>query len=301
MLKAKIWSLTAISDNNLRLRLIPDVYFSARLIYSACMYHTLKRIMTLRSADYIQLEVFNDRRSEVGRRCRTCQKNEFGSNIVVISKELHTSHVGCPDFVLIDDVESGTRDLVRHVIEAESTKNQLCPIQASRESLPKVTKHHRRAKDHGGRVGLVRAHEVLCNVSATRLKERIFLIIKKQLKQVYSFRSYNPYPTNVAAWHDTRSTNESCTNIRDDRAVQVRHDHYVKLARLRDELHRAIIAQTSTRGFVGSRGYVRVVDNHVVSNDTRALILLRHFPESVKEESIAEFHDVRLVHASDFL
>ena len=38
-----------------------------------------------------------------------------------------------------------------------------------------MAKQHRCTQDHCGRVGLVCAHEVLGDVSAARLKERIFL------------------------------------------------------------------------------------------------------------------------------
>ena len=46
---------------------------------------------------------------------------------------------------------------------------------------------------------------------------------------------------------------------------------------------------------------LRVVNNHVVEFDTSRLVLLRDASESVKEQTISEFHDVGLVHASDFL
>lgn len=45
----------------------------------------------------------------------------------------------------------------------------------------------------------------------------------------------------------------------------------------------------------------RVVDDHVVVGNTGSLVLLGDLAESVEEEPITKFHDVRLVHTSDFL
>lgn len=48
-------------------------------------------------------------------------------------------------------------------------------------------------------------------------------------------------------------------------------------------------------------GCLRVVDNHVVKDEARGLVLLRNFSERVQEETITQFHDVGLVNTSDFL
>jgi hypothetical protein len=58
---------------------------------------------------------------------------------------------------------------------------------------------------------------------------------------------------------------------------QVGHDHDVKLLGFSDELH-------------GS-----VVDDHVAEGDSRALVLLGDFTTSFEEETVGQFHDVRLV------
>jgi hypothetical protein len=127
-----------------------------------------------------------------------------------------------------------------------------------------VTEHHGRAEDHRSRVGLVGVHDVLGNVTASRLEEGVVA-------------------ADVAAGDDARAADERSADVRHDRAVQVRHDHNVELLRLRDELHR------------------RVVDDHVVRGDARRLVLLRNAAERVQEEAVAELHDVRLVNARHLL
>ena len=47
--------------------------------------------------------------------------------------------------------------------------------------------------------------------------------------------------------------------------------------------------------------YSRIVNDHVVGSDTGALVLLRNLTEGVQEKTITKLHDIRLVHASDFL
>ena len=46
---------------------------------------------------------------------------------------------------------------------------------------------------------------------------------------------------------------------------------------------------------------VRVVDDHVVVLNARRLVFLSNFTEGVEEKTVAEFHDVGLVDASNFL
>ena len=50
----------------------------------------------------------------------------------------------------------------------------------------------------------------------------------------------NTYATDVATRDDTRSADKGSTNVRYDGTVKVRHNHYIKLPRLGDKLHRAV-------------------------------------------------------------
>jgi hypothetical protein len=49
--------------------------------------------------------------------------------------------------------------------------------------------------------------------------------------------SNGTYASNVATRDNARTTNEGSTNVRDNRAVKVRHDHHVELAGLSHKLH----------------------------------------------------------------
>lgn len=56
--------------------------------------------------------------------------------------------------------------------------------------------------------------------------------------------------SNVASRNNTRSTNKGSTDVRDDGAVKIGHDHDVELTRLRDKLHgsmRALLGQGTSK------------------------------------------------------
>ena len=127
-----------------------------------------------------------------------------------------------------------------------------------------VTKHHRGTEDHGRRVRLIRALDVHSGVTAARLVEGVLA-------------------ADVGAWHDAWATDQRGTDVRHNVTIQVgRHDH-VKLVRAADELHR------------------RVVDDHVIGLDTRALVLLGDATERVEEQTVTELHDIGLVDTGDLL
>ena len=44
-------------------------------------------------------------------------------------------------------------------------------------------------------------------------------------------------PPDVAAWHDARASNERGTDVGDDRAIEIGHNHDVELVGARDQLH----------------------------------------------------------------
>jgi hypothetical protein len=127
-----------------------------------------------------------------------------------------------------------------------------------------MTQHHGCTEDHGSGVGLVGAHDVGRNVTASRLEESVVT-------------------ADVAARDDTGATDEGSADVRHDGTVKVGHDHDIELLRLGNELHGG------------------VVDNHVVRSDTGCLVLFRDSAEGVEEETVTELHDVGLVHASDLL
>lgn len=84
-----------------------------------------------------------------------------------------------------------------------------------------MSQHHSRAQDHGSGVSLVSSHDILGNMTAARLEEGILA-------------------ANVAARDDTRSTNESGSDVRGNSPIKVGHDHNIELARSSDELHGAV-------------------------------------------------------------
>ena len=109
------------------------------------------------------------------------------------------------------------------------------------------------------------------------------------------------YRSNVTPWDDTGSTDEGGANVGNDGTIKVRHDHNVKLLRFGDQLHGTIGNDVR----IGMRGVaaqnLRVINDHVVVSDSGGLVLLGNATEGVKEQTIAEFHDVGLVYASNFL
>lgn len=111
------------------------------------------------------------------------------------------------------------------------------------------------------------------------------------------------YPTNVASRNDTGPADQRSTNVRDDGAVQVGHDHHVKLARFGHELHRTETSALLRPNLEHHADHpdVRVIDDHVIELNSRRLVLLRDLAESVQEQAVTELHDVGLVHACNLL
>ena len=104
-----------------------------------------------------------------------------------------------------------------------------------------MPQHHGCAENHGSGVGTVSTHDVACNVSASRFEQSVFLRGNEHTNEGGDKQTH---PSDVTSGDDSRSTNESGANVRDDSTVQVGHDHDVELARLSDQLHgTAIICQ----------------------------------------------------------
>jgi len=84
--------------------------------------------------------------------------------MVVIMNEVYgrmaklTAHVCSSNFPCIDDVESGSRYVVRDQVQTVRVKSS--EEKKTTSNLPKVSKHHRGAKDHRGWVGSIGAHDV---------------------------------------------------------------------------------------------------------------------------------------------
>lgn len=107
------------------------------------------------------------------------------------------------------------------------------------------------------------------------------------------------YRSNVASWDDTRPTNEGGANVGNDGTIEIRHDHYVELLGLSDQLHGTIGNGVSVK--IRGAANVRVINDHVVESNSGGLVLLGNATEGVKEQAIAEFHDVGFMDASNFL
>lgn len=74
-----------------------------------------------------------------------------------------------------------------------------------------MSEQHASGQDHGDGVGLVGTHNVLTNVSASRLEEGVFL--SDTVSAVFEFESRGTHSTNVATGNDTGSTDESGTDV----------------------------------------------------------------------------------------
>lgn len=126
----------------------------------------------------------------------------------------------------------------------------------------KVSQEHAAAENHGCGVGLVLALDVETDVTAAGLED-------------------GNLTAHVAAGDDTGAANQGSTNVGQDAAVQVRHDHDVELLGAGDGLHGG------------------VVDNHVV--DLEGGVLLGGLVEGAAEQTVGQLHDVGLVNAGDLL
>jgi hypothetical protein len=91
-----------------------------------------------------------------------------------------------------------------------------------------MPQHHRSAQYHRRRVRRIGTHDIFPDMPASRFEQGVFT-------------------TNVATWYDTWSTDECCTDVGNDVAVEVWHDHYVELLRFGDELHGAVKVKVESR------------------------------------------------------
>src|SRR5882757_5677888 len=86
-----------------------------------------------------------------------------------------TSHIRCPDLLLVDDSICGGSNVVCDGVKADGHKVRTVEIRSTSKSLPKVSEHHSCTKNHGSGVGAVGSHEIGCHMTTARLKECILL------------------------------------------------------------------------------------------------------------------------------
>jgi hypothetical protein len=85
-----------------------------------------------------------------------------------------------------------------------------------------VTEHHRGGENHGGGVGDVLTHDVLGDVTAPGLEE-------------------GELSSDVGSRDNTGTSDESGTDVGNDRTVKVGHDHDIELLGSVDKLHRGVV------------------------------------------------------------
>lgn len=125
-----------------------------------------------------------------------------------------------------------------------------------------VSQHHGSRQDQSSGVGLVLALDVKTDVTASGLEN-------------------GNVAAHVAARNDTRSSNETSTNVGQDASVQVGHNHDIELLWPGDTLHGG------------------VVDNHVVGLEGG--VVLTDPLDCVTEKTVGKLHDVGLVDAGNLL
>ena len=152
------------------------------------------------------------------------------------------THIARPSLALSDDIVDSLANPVRMVIEAE------------------MSQHHAAGEQKSGWVGLVFALDVETYVSAPGLED-------------------GDFAAHIAAWYDACTANEAGTDVGEDAAVEVGHDHHVELLGSAHALHAC------------------VVDDHVVRFDCG--IFFADPLDSVAEETVGELHDVGFVDAGD--
>lgn len=155
-----------------------------------------------------------------------------------------TTHVAGSRFTFTNDIVHSLGDSVCVIIQAE------------------VAQKHRPGENHSTRVRLVLALDIEPDVTAAGFK-------------------YSNVATHVAARDNAWAANKGCTDIRKNSAVQIGHDHDIKLLGPGHGLHGCI------------------VNNHIV--DLQSRIVLGNLVESATEQTVGQFHDVCLVNAGDLL
>ena len=112
-----------------------------------------------------------------------------------------------------------------------------------------MPEHHGGRKDHGTGISPVGSHDITSHMPAARLEKRVLLNVCQYFGAEMACGTYR---SDVASWNDTRSTDQSGTNVGNDGTIQVRHDHDIELLGLSDQLHRTeeIGVNAVTRGVI---------------------------------------------------
>ena len=131
-------------------------------------------------------EALDDGRGELGRGRGACKTSRERSRRTV-NGERHDGDV--PPISAVRTLPAlMTSNVARPMLFAMwsrlgTTKGSDAERARSRGALPEMPEHHRGGEDHGGGVGAVGAHDVLRDVTTTRLEERIFLHRKYQRRR----------------------------------------------------------------------------------------------------------------------
>ena len=86
-----------------------------------------------------------------------------------------TSHIRCPDLLLVDNSVSSGSNVVRNRVKAYNHTVRIVRRKKTDMSLPKVSEHHSCTKNHGSGVGTVGSHNIRCYMTTARFKKCIFL------------------------------------------------------------------------------------------------------------------------------
>ena len=87
-----------------------------------------------------------------------------------------TSHIRCPDLLLVNDIVGGGSNVVRDGVKADNHTVRVIRRKETDKSLPKVSEHHSCTKNHGSGVGAVGSHNIRCYMTTARFKKCIFLL-----------------------------------------------------------------------------------------------------------------------------
>lgn len=160
-----------------------------------------------------------------------------------------------------------------------------------------MSQHHDGRQQHGSWVSGVLVLQIETNVTATLFtlscQQKTANVSHSLLQKTYGFK-HGKFATNVAAWNQAWTTNQTSTlyhtidkysafpflhllrgtilyHIRDDVTVEVRHNHDVKLLGTRDQLHG------------------RVVDNHIIELNAMVFVLFGNVTAGAQKETISQF------------
>lgn len=124
-----------------------------------------------------------------------------------------TAHISCANLATVDDVKGRAGNAVRKVVETLGDEISELDIKGRKNFCsPQVPQHHGCRQDHGSRVSFVCTHDVLGNVTASRLEKSIFLE-KGVSILAHEKLCRRTYAADVATRDDTGATDKSSTDV----------------------------------------------------------------------------------------